>query len=391
MLLWIIIPLYLLGLGLLFFRCRGWLAEHWPGLPRGWKIAATAVYVTLALSPLVAFMLPVSAFQRTVKGVYNLWLGALYVAGLLFFIVEILGFLFRLISRRSEKLRRQRRRLFKRLGVAAVCLFPVIFGLGLHQAAAVRLTAYQVQSEEQALKGLRIALISDLHLGANVGLEQTQKVVDLVKAAHPDLVVIAGDIIDNDYGDITSPEKIAEVLRQLDGRYGVYACLGNHDVTQRLLGGFTVSDVTTPHADQRLYAFLESAGITLLSDEVRLVDDRFYLAGRKDYAKPEDGVPRQRPEALLSGLTADKPVVVIDHEPRELSELAAVGADLDLSGHTHDGQVFPGNLMLGMKWKNPCGVKQFGDMTSVVTSGAGTWGPAIRMGTASEVVVVEVE
>ena len=92
----------------------------------------------------------------------------------------------------------------------------------------------------------------------------------------------------------------------------------------------------------------------------------------------------------MAGLDAEKPVFVIDHQPRQLEELAAAGADLALSGHTHNGQMFPGNLLIRLAWKNPAGVLQVGDMTSCVTQGAGVWGPAMRVGTDSEVMLLHV-
>ena len=80
----------------------------------------------------------------------------------------------------------------------------------------------------------------------------------------------------------------------------------------------------------------------------------------------------------------------MDHEPKELKQLSEAGADLDLSGHTHDGQIFPGNLVTGMMWENSCGYKKIGNMNSVVTSGAGVWGPPLRVGTKSEVCQITV-
>ena len=97
------------------------------------------------------------------------------------------------------------------------------------------------------------------------------------------------------------------------------------------------------------------------------------------------------PAELLNSVDRTLPVLVFDHQPKQLKELAAAGVDLDLSGHTHNGQVFPGNLFLRLMWKNPCGVRKIGDMYSVVTSGAGFWGPGLRIGTDNEVVLLEVE
>ena len=93
---------------------------------------------------------------------------------------------------------------------------------------------------------------------------------------------------------------------------------------------------------------------------------------------------------MLKDCDLTKPVIVMDHEPKEFKQLSEAGADLDLSGHTHDGQIFPGNLVTGMMWENSCGYKKIGNMHSVVTSGAGVWGPPLRVGTKSEVCQITV-
>ena len=144
--------------------------------------------------------------------------------------------------------------------------------------------------------------------------------------------------------------------------------------------------------DPRFDVFLRQAKIHMMNDEVRLMDESFYLAGRKDPQRIEKtGETRMEPAELLNSVDRTLPVFVIDHQPKQLKELAAAGVDLDLSGHTHNGQVFPGNLFLRLMWKNPCGVRKIGDMYSVVTSGAGFWGPGLRIGTDNEVVLLEVE
>ncbi len=99
---------------------------------------------------------------------------------------------------------------------------------------------------------------------------------------------------------------------------------------------------------------------------------------------------RRTPEELVSELDKTKPIIVIDYQSMELLELAAAGADVDLNGHTHDGQAFPGNLLLKLLWENSCGYLKVGEMHSVVTSGAEVWVQDIRVGTDSELVVLRI-
>ena len=134
---------------------------------------------------------------------------------------------------------------------------------------------------------------------------------------------------------------------------------------------------------------LTDAGITLLNDETILIDDAFYVVGRDDPSRSKKaGDDRISPKELLEGLDQSKPVIVIDHQPKELQELADAGADLVLGGHTHDGQMFPGNLIVNLMWENAYGYIQKDGMHSIVTSGVGIWGPNMRVGTKSEIVEI---
>ena len=158
---------------------------------------------------------------------------------------------------------------------------------------------------------------------------------------------------------------------------------------EKILVGFTFGGGAKD--DSGFRQFLSDSGIILLEDETVLTDEGFYIAGRRDPSKSEkEGHDRLTPSELLEDLDKTKPVIVIDHQPGELEELAEAGADIDLSGHTHDGQIFPGNLTVKLAWENPYGVKQVGNMTSFVTSGAGVWGPPMRVGTDSEVMIIDV-
>ena len=177
----------------------------------------------------------------------------------------------------------------------------------------------------------------------------------------------------------------------MQSTYGAYACWGNHDVSEPILAGFTWDTPDQDKDDPRMTAFLEQAGLTLLEDETVTLPNGVQLAGRKDPSRDKKlADTRLTPDELLAPLDPDAPIFVIDHQPKELEELAAAGADLDLSGHTHDGQLFPGNLLLPIVWDNPCGYLQVGEMHSVVTSGLGVWGPDMRVGTRSEIVRITV-
>lgn len=275
-------------------------------------------------------------------------------------------------------------------GIAVIVLLCV---LAVSSAVTLKTTRYDINADKhiQGEKKLRVCLIADLHMGYNIGCDYIQKMAERVNSLHPDIIVIAGDIFDNDYDALEDPHMLALSLSSMKSRYGTYACYGNHDVDEKILGGFTFTGrKDRAAADPRMDCLLESAGITLLQDQPVLVDGRFYVVGRRDYEKPGSTGGRKSPGQLLSGLDQSKPILVLDHEPRELEELEKAGADVDFCGHTHDGQTFPGNLTIKLFWENPCGHMSVGDMDSIVTSGVGVFGPRMRLGTRSEVCCVDV-
>lgn len=180
-------------------------------------------------------------------------------------------------------------------------------------------------------------------------------------------------------------------FQNIKSTYGVYACFGNHDVAETLISGFSVAPQKQAVRDKRMEAFLKESNIKILDDQAVLIADSFYLIGRKDYEKPGDGTyKRASMKQLIAGLDMSKPILVMEHEPRFLDEKSELGVDIDLGGHTHNGQFFPLNLIAPLIWKNPTGCIKVKNMYSVVTSGIGVYGPAMRVMTDSEVVKIKV-
>ena len=259
---------------------------------------------------------------------------------------------------------------------------------GVINARIVRVTPYEitVNKSVDGMESMKVVLLADLHLGYNVGLAQMERMVARVNEQDADAVVIAGDIFDNAWEAVEEPEQIAAVLRGIRSRYGVYAVYGNHDIEEPILAGFTFRSDGKKQSSPEMDAFLASANIRLLRDEAVLLGGEVYLYGRPDAQRPGRGVEvRKTPAELVEGLDADKPILVLDHQPRELEALAAAGVDVDLCGHTHDGQMFPGNLTVRLFWENACGCLRVGSMHSIVTSGVGLFGPNMRVATRAEI------
>lgn len=264
---------------------------------------------------------------------------------------------------------------------------------GIYHAKEIKVTSYDVTINKTVSvdNSLKIVLLADTHFGYNAGAVHAQEIVNKINQQKPDLVCIAGDIFDNEFDAIHEPEKIEKILRTIDSRYGVYACWGNHDLNEPILAGFTFKQDSDTIKDPRMTSFLKKSNIHILEDETVLINNSFYITGRKDASLSEkSGEIRQTPFELTSSLDKTKPIIFIDHQPKELQEIADAGVDLDLCGHTHDGQTFPGNITVRFLWENPCGYLQKDHMHNIVTSGAGVWGPAMRVGTDSEICVINV-
>lgn len=277
----------------------------------------------------------------------------------------------------------------------AICAaFLVLLSLyGIFHAKKITVTPYQVTVNKKVpnMNSMKIVLLADTHFGYNAGVIHAREIVQKINKQNPDLVCIAGDIFDNEYDAIMEPTKMEKILKKIKSHYGVYACWGNHDLNEPILAGFTFKQAPEDVKDPRMKKFLENSNIHPLRDESVLIDNRFYVIGRKDASLTEKiGETRKTPEQLISSLDKNKPVFIIDHQPKGLQELADAGADLDLCGHTHNGQLFPGNLTIKTMWENPRGLLQKDSMTNIVTSGAGVWGPAMRIGTDSEICVINV-
>lgn len=358
------------------------------------RIPFSVIYTFFAFSPLIAFFLPkASQIRRVMQLIGSYWFGIMLYTILVVAISQCLSVLLRRVFKIVP------RDFFKKTSanIVSLLLTVAIIGsvsvYGAVNARNIKINNYSVDVNKQIDKvdSLNIVLVADLHMGYSIGIEHIKKMVEKVNSQNPDIICIAGDIYDNDFDAFEDPDALAEELSKLSSRYGTYACWGNHDVNQKILGGFTFDNEQIIEHDSRMSDFLEKAEINLLADETVLIDDKFYVSGRVDGEKPatENNV-RKSPDELLEGVDKSKPVFMIYHEPDELAEISEAGTDLLLCGHTHDGQLFPANIITALKWENSCGYLKKGDMHNIVTSGVGVWGPFMRVGTDAEICSIKV-
>ena len=352
-----------------------------------------AAALLLSLIPLLPAVWPAEADRNLLRRTGNLLLGYAVYLFMLFILSDFCRFILKKI-RGSRPGKKGRQALLRFACFSLVSI--LIMAAGTFHAEQLKITGYQVTVSSGKVTSLssgsdlKIAFVADLHMGAQVGSRQIRKMAELINGLDADLVLFGGDIFNSDYEALENPQELMEILRSIHSRYGMYAVYGNHDVTETLIGGFSISPVEEAYRDPRMDSFLQNCGIWILEDEaVTAADGRICLVGRLDGQKSGTGTKqRLSAEAVMKQADTDLPVIVLEHEPSEVQQLSDLGADLVLAGHTHDGQFFPLTLARSFIWDNPCGLKMYGTCAGITTSGVGFYGPPIRVLTDAEVVSV---
>ena len=361
----------------------------------GFRLIFALIYVLLSTSLLTGFLIKnPKSLHRILKITGNYFLGIFLYALVIILIADfgriLLKYVFHVSWIHSKMV-------FQIAGAICTLLIILLSARGIFHAKYIKVNSYDVTINKTIpdRTSMKVVLLADTHFGYNSGIIHAKELVRKINKQKPDLVCIAGDIFDNEYDAVHDPERIEKALRKIKSTYGVYACWGNHDLNEEILAGFTFKhkgDKLSDLKDPRMKKFLENSNIHILEDESVLIDNSFYVIGRKDASLAEKlHETRKAPAQLTENLDRDKLIIMIDHQPKDLQELADAGVDLDLCGHTHNGQTFPGNFTIKLMWENPCGLLIKDNMTNITTSGAGVWGPAMRIGTDSEICSINVQ
>lgn len=250
-----------------------------------------------------------------------------------------------------------------------------------------------VDKHSPNIKELRIVVATDIHAGYLIDKNIVSMYVDKIMEQKPDIILLVGDIIDYDVKSLYEQRMETEFLR-LKAPYGVYASTGNHEYID--LG---------EEKDEKILWLSKYAGLTVLRDTTILIADSFYLVGRED----DKCTTRKELPELMQGVNKDLPIIVMNHEPHRLYEESDAGADIAVFGHTHNGQFFPVNTIMSissaiyntgtipehLKYRSmyeiPYGYKKKDNTHIYVSSGLGLAGPQFRIGTISEIVVLNVK
>lgn len=345
-----------------------------------------SIYLYWALFALIALSMFIgragkSYFPAFLDRTFNLigsyWLAALVYFFIAFILFEIVNLIIKIFKLNSYY--RGGMNIILILDLAVIVIILILLAYGSYNASHAKVIKYEVNIDKKAdnLKELNIVMVSDIHLGSLIGKDRLYKMVDQINELNPDIVFLAGDIIDNDIEPFIN-NNMGGAFKSIKSKYGVYGVLGNHDY----FGG----DVN------KVEAAYKDAKINLLRDEVSKIGNYFYVVGRED-ASSERSIKKKRKDVseLTENCNKLLPIIVLDHQPVKLNDTKVGGADLQFSGHTHKGQFFPAELITKRVFQIDWGYLKEDNFNVIVSSGYGTWGPPIRIGTNSEIVQTKVK
>lgn len=261
-------------------------------------------------------------------------------------------------------------------GIIVVSITLLVVGLGHLNTWFPAIREYNLEIDKPGgkLKDLHIVAMSDIHLGTTIEKRHMAGIVKRVNELNPDIILIPGDIIDEDIRPVIQ-SNVGEKLKLLKSKYGVFAVTGNHEY----IGGVT-----------KARKYLAEHKVNLLSDTTILVEESFYVAGREDLTiNSFTNLRRKSLNDIVDSLDKSKPIILLDHQPFKLDKVVENGIDLQLSGHTHHGQLWPFNYITKMVYELSWGYLKKGDTHFYVSSGIGGWGPPIRTVNRPEIVSIK--
>lgn len=258
----------------------------------------------------------------------------------------------------------------KFVGTGALGIFIILFAVGTYYAYTPVVHHQTIKIDKQG-EPMRIVVGSDFHLGILSNKRHLQNFVTLSNEQNPDLVLLVGDIVDDDPGPYIK-NNMMEVMDDLTSTYGVYGVLGNHEYYGKKIREFNEA--------------MKQSNVTILMDETIQLPNGVYLTGREDITNKNRFALRE-----LTPPNLNQPWLVMNHTPNDLTELQEEKADFHVSGHTHRGQLWPNQYITKRTFDLDYGYQMWGDLHALVTSGYGFWGPPMRIGTQAELWVVDIE
>lgn len=297
------------------------------------------------------------------------WFGISLVSFFIFLLSDIILFLLKKITPISNQ------QVFFTFLLGSILILGLLI-YGRWNANQIKLNKYDISIRKKSkLDNLNVILVSDFHIGYLNDDKKLKKIVSEINKLSPDIVCISGDLFDGNFKAINKPSKVLRYLNEIESTYGSYISWGNHDAGDNF---------------QEMKSFIQESNLILLEDEIFINESNFAIIGRKDLSPigNQEGIRKKNLVSLEH--IKNIPIIVLDHQPSSFNTYE-FPVDLVLSGHTHQGQVFPFNLVTKNFFDIDYGYgKNKNGTQMVVSSGIGTWGPPIRIGTSSEIVQLNI-
>jgi len=360
-----------------YIGLRGWQALEAAPAYRIWYVA----FIALAFISYPAGRLLEKLWYHPIPIVLH-WIGAFWFAAMLYvtlmlFITDfarLVNIAFPYIEKLSQgNLPALKLKVFTVISIISL----LIIVTGHINASHPKLSRVDITLPKKAgnMEYLRIVAASDIHLGTIIGPRKTKKLVTTINSLQPDIILFAGDVVDEDVKPVIE-QNLGENLLELHAPYGVFAATGNHEY----IGGGEPS-----------IKYLENHGIEMLRDTALLINNSFYILGREDLHRKYENYQKRKPlQEIIKGLDKSKPLIMMDHQPYNLNEAQEAGIDLQISGHTHHGQLWPFGYITQKIFEVSRGYYKKGNTHYYVSTGFGTWGPPVRTGNRPEIIIFNI-
>lgn len=347
-------------------------------LPQPWARVATIALIVLAVMLVTALplgrVLP-RAVMTPIAFLVFTWLGVLFVLFVLLAVGDVARLVWAIVERaRHDAPDAARRLAIGRVFAAATgVLAAAISGVGIASAVSeveVRRHRVPLRRLPAALEGLTVVQLTDLHVGPTIGHDWLARVVEQTNALKPDIVAITGDLVDGSVDDL---RRHVAPLANLSAPLGVFFVTGNHEYYSGV---------------DEWIAELGRLGVRVLRNErveLRRGDAVIDLAGVDDWSARSVEGHGPNLKRAVEGRDTTRELLLLAHQPKQIVEAAAHGVGLQLSGHTHGGQIFPFNFLVHLQQPYVAGLHRHGDAHIYVSRGTGYWGPPMRVGIPSEI------
>jgi uncharacterized protein len=304
------------------------------------------------------------------------WIGSFWLGAMAYFLLFLLTLdLLRLINYFIPFFPSFMTRQVTALVVVGIVLVTVI-GARINAMLPRIQTLELAIQKKSSLDGLNAVVVTDLHLGTIICHRHVSRIIDKINSLDPDIVLFAGDLVDEDIQPVIR-QNLGDVLRKINSRYGLYGITGNHEY----IGGV-----------EPACSYLTDHGIVMLRDSSLKIAGAFTLVGREDISiRQFAGKDRKTLGQVMSGVDTSLPVILMDHQPNHLQDVPGRGIDLQLSGHTHHGQLWPFNYISQAVYELSWGYMKKENTHFYVSCGVGTWGPPMRTGNRPEVVHIKLK